>query len=341
MPQLAQLVREKHPGAYEDMSDAELEATVRAKYPGAYDDLVEPPKPRNAQELIEQMRTSGGPVGNLMRGVESGGVMSIGAPAIEGARRGVTNIGKWLYQRALKPSKAIVDRTPGGAGALAETGLKEGINVSRRGTQKASDLISDIDAQVSSAIRGSSATVPRQVVLRRLAGPVGQFKDQVAPIGDLKRIANVGREFIKTAPRDIPVQQAQRIKQGTYRAQAKKYGQQGGAEIEAEKALARGLKDEIASAVPEVSALNARESALLQLRKALEDAGRRTGNRDAIGLTDVIAAGTNPGLLAATAAMRAAPMSMGARGIYRTGQAINPEALAAAIRSLVMGVSQD
>src|SRR5262245_10840655 len=40
MPQtLAQRVRAKYPGAYDDLSDAQLEQSVRAKYPGVYDDL--------------------------------------------------------------------------------------------------------------------------------------------------------------------------------------------------------------------------------------------------------------------------------------------------------------
>lgn len=44
METLAQLVRKKHPGAYDDLSDSELEAKVDAKFPGAYSDL-----PRTSQ----------------------------------------------------------------------------------------------------------------------------------------------------------------------------------------------------------------------------------------------------------------------------------------------------
>ena len=36
---LAQRVRAKYPGAYDDLSDAELEASVKKKFPGVYDDL--------------------------------------------------------------------------------------------------------------------------------------------------------------------------------------------------------------------------------------------------------------------------------------------------------------
>lgn len=42
MPQgqtLAQMVRTKYPGAYDDLSDQQLEQQVRAKFPGVYDDL--------------------------------------------------------------------------------------------------------------------------------------------------------------------------------------------------------------------------------------------------------------------------------------------------------------
>jgi hypothetical protein len=291
---------------------------------------------------IDDFINEPGPLGQLTRGAAQGGIMSAGPQIVDGTRRVITGIAKRMYQGALKPTKAVVSRTPGGEAALAETGLKEGLTVSRGGVQKATDLIEGLDDQVSSAIGGSSATVPQQGVMRRLATPVSQFKDQVAPLGDLKRIANVGREFKATTPRDIPVQQAQKIKQGTYKAQAKKYGQQGGAEVEAEKALARGLKEEISGAVPAVAPLNARQSQIIQIRKALDDATRRGGNRDTVGLTDVVAMGTNPKLLATTLAMRAAPQSLGARALYRTGQAgPTPEALQAAIRALIASQGQD
>src|SRR4051812_12467791 len=36
---LAQMVRAKYPGAYDDLSDAQLEAAIDQKHPGAYADL--------------------------------------------------------------------------------------------------------------------------------------------------------------------------------------------------------------------------------------------------------------------------------------------------------------
>jgi hypothetical protein len=100
--------------------------------------------------------------------------------------------------------------------------------------------------------------------------------------------------------------------------------------------------EEIGKAVPEVLPLNARQSALIPVKNALGAATRRVGNRDTIGLTDVIAAGTNPKLLAGTLAMRALPQSMLARGINRTGKAgPTPEALQAAVRAMLLGLTAE
>ena len=36
---LAQKIKAKYPGVYDDLSDSELEAKITAKYPGVYDDI--------------------------------------------------------------------------------------------------------------------------------------------------------------------------------------------------------------------------------------------------------------------------------------------------------------
>jgi hypothetical protein len=51
---LAQRVRAKYPGAYDDLSDQDLEAKVKAKYPGVYDDLPTTPQP----SFMDRMKTA-------------------------------------------------------------------------------------------------------------------------------------------------------------------------------------------------------------------------------------------------------------------------------------------
>jgi hypothetical protein len=83
----------------------------------------------------------------------------------------------------------------------------------------------------------------------------------------------------------IPVQIAQQIKQGTYGILNKKYGQIGSAETEAQKGLARGLKESIADAVPGVGALNAKESALIKTLGVTERRALMDLNKNPMGLS--------------------------------------------------------
>lgn len=297
-----------------------------------------PRRPEGA-EFLEAMKARSPVYASLLSGLEGGGVASIGIPAQEGARRLVTGLANRLYRGAIKTPQAIAKRAgkTGGSQIIAQTGLEEGIPSTRKGFERAEQLISDLDAQVSGAIAGSQATIPRQAVARRLGGTVQEFRSQVDPLEDLAAIAKTGRGFKRTVPESIPVQQAQRLKQGTYQAIGKKFGQRGAASVEAEKALARGLREEISAAVPEVAPINARQGRLIQLRDALAAAEQRAGNRDAVGLTDIIAAATHPGLLAVTLGSRPGPISRAAIALNRVGRStVPPEALNAAIRELLL-----
>ncbi len=59
----------------------------------------------------------------------------------------------------------------------------------------------------------------------------------------------------------------------------KVYGEQQSGTIEAQKALAKGLKEELEGIFPEIKAKNAAEGKLLDLRPELEAAVNRLGNR--------------------------------------------------------------
>lgn len=114
---------------------------------------------------------------------------------------------------------------------------------------------------------------------------------------------------ITKPPRNLTAAEAQAMKQGTYRQlKGKAYGEMKTAEIEAQKALARGLKEELAAQFPELTALNAKEGALIGLEAALEKAVARTSTRQLIGLDSplagaAVAAGTGSGTAGAVAAV--------------------------------------
>lgn len=191
-----------------------------------------------------------------------------------------------VMQQAVKPS--ISDLESGAADKAMGTMLKEGIKPTRGGMIAASKKANEFGNVVKQEIANSPATV--NVV--RAAAPLRETYTnaltQVNPEPDLNAVRAAWDQFIKSpliaGKTEIPVQTAQSIKSGTYRALADKYGEIGSASTEAQKALARGLRDEIAKAVPSVVDPLSREAAL---RQVMDVAGRRAliaSNNNALGL---------------------------------------------------------
>jgi len=219
-----------------------------------------------------------------------------------------------LMQSALKPNQS--ELLSGKGKAAVNTLLDEGVNVSAGGVAKLQSKISGINDKIATAIQESPAVVNKQVVGSRLQGALEKFKTQVTPTSDLAAIQKAWDEFLnhpmldKVTPaktvqssvldasgkpftteipasgsNNIPVQLAQDIKQGTYRSLGDKaYGELKGADIEAQKTLARGLKEEIAKAVPEISPLNAQESKLLNALNPTERRVLMSANHNPAGL---------------------------------------------------------
>lgn len=207
-----------------------------------------------------------------------GGTSTLSEAAGAGSRR--------LMQSALKPSAKEVKS--GDALRAIETLLDEGVNVTPGGANKVAERVSSINDRIAEAIANSNARVPKIGVANRLQDLTKQVEEQVNPAADVKAVENAYNEFAQhplIPGDDLSVQLAQKMKQGTYRRLRDKYGEMGNADTEAQKGLARGLKEEIASAVPEVAPLNAEESALLNAKKLLDHRVAVAGNHNPIGIT--------------------------------------------------------
>lgn len=194
--------------------------------------------------------------------------------------------GKRLMQSALKPT--IEQLRTGKADTAVNTLLDEGLNATKGGVDKLRMRVGDLNNQIKDKIANSTATVDKQAVLNRLADTNSDFARQVSPSGDLNAIRNVADDFLDhplASGNQIPVQLAQDLKQGTYSTLAKKYGQVGTADTEAQKALARGLKEEIANAVPDVAGLNAQESKLITTLGVTERRALMDANKNPMGLS--------------------------------------------------------
>jgi hypothetical protein len=243
-----------------------------------------------------------GDVGGLL----GGGVATSKVPARLASRTALLGRSpEEAYQSALKPSTTLGEAE---RAAVVNTGLQEKIPVSKAGLEKIGGLVDELNNQ----IRGTIATDPTRPINKfaatsKLGQTAKRFATQVNPESDLNAISDAGNEFLRNQPNEIGAADAQALKQGTYRALGDKaYGELKGASIEAQKALARGLKDELARQFPELSGLNAREGGLLDLQDELERAVNRIGNHQLVGIGTPLA---SAGVKAATGSNKLAAVA--------------------------------
>lgn len=250
-----------------------------------------------------------------------GGLVGAGLPLVGGAVSPLVDwASKWLMQSAIKPT--IAQLKSGDAKVAIDTMLEQGVSPTKGGVEKLRGLIGDKNQQIKDAIQGSSATINKSTAALPLSETLRDFSKQVNPTSDINAILGVGRDFLNHPVHQgarIPVQAAQELKQGTYKILAKKYGQVGTAETEAQKALARGLKDEIGAAVPAVKALNAEEAKLIRTLDVAERRALAELNKNPMGLSLLA---SSPATWAAFMADRSAAFkALAARMLYSSNQA--------------------
>lgn len=253
--------------------------------------------------------------------------------AIQGAAQGAgqlvaagaSRLAPALMQSALKPGlkTTLAAAKNGSALPVVKTLLDEGVNVTPGGIEKLNAIIGASNQTIKDtlgSLPASSSVSPLQVA-GRLNQTAAKFANQVNPQADLEAISQVGQNFLDANPGQMATQAAQNLKTGTYAAlKAKSYGELKGAAIEAEKALARGLKEEVANealrAGIDLSAINAREGAAITARDAIAKRVAMVGNRDPAGLAWLAHSPTT--FLMALAERSPVVKSMIARGLYQS-----------------------
>jgi hypothetical protein len=190
-----------------------------------------------------------------------------------------------LMQSAVKPSVTAGDDAQRAIGTM----LQEHIYPTTAGMEKASKITRGLDQQVEAAVSKSPASVSVAAIGSRLRDPYNKALKQVNPQKDLDAIRAAWDEF-KTSPlvagkTDIPVQLAHEIKKGTYQSLGgKSYGEVGSAATEAQKALARGAREEVMKAVPEIAGPMARQADLMNVRDVAGARALIEANKNPLGL---------------------------------------------------------
>ena len=241
----------------------------------------------------------------------------------------------WMTS-ATKPTEQM--KRSGKADQGIETMLKEGYNATHGGAEKMQARVDALNDRISTLIENSPAVIDRNNVAGYLHDTMQKFEAQVNNLSDVAAIQKAWDEFLVTQPEKIPVQRAQELKTGTYRQLKGKYGELKGAEIESQKTLARGLKEEIAKEIPKVRELNAEESRLLDALSITERRAFNEAKNNPIGL-GILA--ESPSRLAAWMADRSGLFkSLVARMLYTGGEVGGPGVSAAAPAAGV-AISQD
>lgn len=239
----------------------------------------------------------------------SGTAAKSAAPYIESAAQK-------LMTSALKPSVTMGEK---GAASAVQTLLDNGINVSEGGLAKLRGLIDDVNREIADKIRNLTATVDKGAVWDAVKQKLDYFKKQVNPQSDISTIKQAWADFVNhplvpSPVKDIPVQLAQEMKQTTGTMLSKKYGQLSSADEEVQKAITRGLKDEIAKGVPGIQGLNEFDSKLYQALTPLEKRVIVDMRNNPVGIS-VLA--HSPAAFAAAVLDRSSPFkSMLARMVY-------------------------
>lgn len=258
---------------------------------------------------------------------------------------------KWLMQSAVKPSQA--DRLSGASGRAMTTMLEENLSPTIGGMDKASKLARSLDQQAERAIAGSHESVSMYDVGQRLQDPARKALTQVNPQADIDTVKNTWQSFkdsplvqqqailqgqygpAKSATNlpaplgagqavqdvSLPVQLAHELKKGTYQALGgKSYGEVGSAATEAQKALARGLREEVAAAVPEAGVALKREASLMNVKDVAMNRALLEANKNPMGL-GALRIGDNPLSTVGFVADRSAYLKgLLARALYRGAQ---------------------
>lgn len=236
--------------------------------------------------------------------------------------------GKRLMQSAAKPGASTILKNvkTGETPEAVKFLLDQGVNVSDAGIAKLNRILTATNDEIKTVVSGLKGHIYPEAVAARVDDVTARARTQVNPLKDVADAAGAKDEFLATrAGADtrplspMSPAEAQALKQGTYRSLGDKaYGQLSSTSIEAQKALARGLKEDIASEAAKVGVdltkLNAKEAAAIQTKEAVARRLAVAGNRDPVALAWLA---SNPVAGMASILERSpAVKSLLARGLY-------------------------
>jgi hypothetical protein len=213
---LAQRVRAKYPGIYDDLNDADLEAKVLAKHPGTYDDLPRT-KAKAAAKTTEAAAQPDQPKakepedywGGFRKGWEEGGL-----GGFKGYVKGIVGAPGEVYRGIGSiiedPAKALIGAAQGAMdlpGHIIQTTREAGTNPEAFGEMLGSGIgQTAVNAALGKA-PGVVARAPGALMHVPVVGPVVRGAKILRDIGQaMSETGEAAAEVPKTVPKTTPVQ---------------------------------------------------------------------------------------------------------------------------------------
>ncbi len=200
--------------------------------------------------------------------------------------------GKRLMQSAVKPT--LADMKSGKGDVAIKTLLDEGINPTRGGMDVLKGKIDGLTGQIDAVVLANGGkTIDKAAVAQRLQKVIDDIeRTNPTPNAARRAVEDTYNEFIKNGiiPKNIPVQQAQELKKGIYRELGDRkysgapYSAADVIDTRSKKAIAGGLREDLAKAIPEIDALNAEQSKLIKTLNVAERRALMEANSNPAGL---------------------------------------------------------
>lgn len=209
-------------------------------------------------------------------------------------------MGKRLLQSALKPDKASI--LSGDAKKMVNELVKRKINVTEGGLQKVKAIGDDLENSIQKALNDlpESTIITKKGAIDELRKQIADARLQATPSDDISTIMKAWDDFNASHPNLIPVKEANKIKRGTYKALGdKSFVDVSSTSKEAQKSIARGLKNDIEEVAPEVKGLNDELGGILALKKQMKYRVPMSQNRNVGGLAPLAGSLKTAALMAA------------------------------------------
>lgn len=197
------------------------------------------------------------------------------------------NVGRSIYRNAIKPSTTLPEAKIERA---VETGLENKIPPTMGGMEKASQRVKELDTKIDEIISGSTGRVSNTAVANRLVDELHRAEAQALNADDLASLRKYWEQFVASHPENISVQEAHRLKKGTYAQLGDRpyNAVQPTADVamkdKASKALARGYREEVAAAEPAAANLLKEQSDFANLISVANKRAAIEANKNYMGV---------------------------------------------------------